>query len=51
VTGSRLEEKEGGREASFDLAPAQFVFRPQTTRIAISNPGPDAIELVEFQLK
>ena len=48
----RIAEKVDGRyDALFDLAPAQFVFRPQATTTTISNSGTTPVELIEFVLK
>lgn len=48
----RIAEKVDGRyDALFDLAPAQFVFRPQATTTTISNNGTTPVELIEFVLK
>jgi len=48
----RISEKVEGRyDAQFDLAPAQFVFRPQATTTTITNNGTTPVELVEFVLK
>lgn len=43
------KRSEGRPEAALELM--RFVFRPQTTPMAIFNPGPDAIELVDFHSK
>jgi hypothetical protein len=52
MTGGRISEKtEGPYDAIFDLAPAQFVFRPDSTVTTITNTGNVTIELVEFILK
>jgi len=48
----RISEKVEGRyDAQFELAPAQFVFRPQATTTTITNNGTTPVELVEFVLK
>lgn len=50
--GGRIAEKVEGRyDAVFDLAPAQFVFRPGAATITITNTGTVPVELVEFVLK
>lgn len=48
----RISEKVEGRyDAVFDLAPAQFVFRPQDSTTTVTNSGEREIELVEFVFK
>ncbi|MEK6210179.1 MAG: hypothetical protein AABM64_07385 [Pseudomonadota bacterium] len=49
--GRIAEKVEGRYDAQFDLAPAQFVFRPQATTTTITNNGTTPVELVEFVLK
>lgn len=49
--GRIAEKVEGRDDALFDLAPAQFVFRPQATTTTISNNGTTPVELIEFVLK
>lgn len=49
--GRITETVEGRYDAVFELAPAQFVFRPQDTTTTITNSGDREIELVEFVLK
>jgi hypothetical protein len=49
--GRIVEKVEGGEEAAFDLAPAQFMFRPQVTTTTVTNKGDREIEVVEFVFK
>jgi hypothetical protein len=49
--GRITEKVEGRYDAAFDLAPAQFVFRPQDTTTTVTNNGDREIELVEFVFK
>lgn len=49
--GRITEQVEGRYDAVFDLAPAQFVFRPQDSTTTVTNSGEREIELVEFVFK
>lgn len=49
--GRITESVEGRYDAAFDLAPAQFVFRPQDSITTMTNSGEREIELVEFVFK
>lgn len=52
MTVGRISEKtDRSRYAIFDLAPAQFLFRPDSTVTTVTNTGSETIEFVEFILK
>ncbi|MBI3527021.1 MAG: hypothetical protein HY067_03555 [Betaproteobacteria bacterium] len=48
--GKMVHETEG-TQTEMHLAPAQFVFQPQTTAVTFTNTGAAELELVEFVLK
>ncbi len=51
MTAGTLTESVDGREETFELAPAGFVFRENTMRSSLRNTGPQTVELTVFTLR